>query len=181
MHGAGNTRNSPATLSNWEPRRPSQPGGDGSKPTQSRLSRKPAANILSLAQESGQRSEVKTGRPTNLNLFSIKWPVTALVSITHRISGILLFLATALLLYLLDLSLASEEDFRRAGELLSAPAASFIVWLIVAALLYHLIAGCRHLLMDIGIGETWRTARFAAAAVIVLSVIGAILAGLWIW
>lgn len=155
-------------------------GPTGSKP-QSRLSRKPAANILSLAQESGQRSEVKTGRPTNLNLFSIKWPVTALVSITLRISGILLFLATALLLYLLDLSLASEEDFRRAGELLSAPAASFIVWLIVAALLYHLIAGCRHLLMDIGIGETWRAARSAAAAVIVLSIIGAILAGLWIW
>ena len=124
---------------------------------------------------------MNTGRPTNLNLFSIKWPVTALVSITHRISGILLFLATALLLYLLDLSLASQDGFMQAGELLSTPAASFVVWLTIAALLYHLIAGCRHLLMDIGIGETWRAARFAAAAVIVLSVIGAILAGLWIW
>lgn len=127
------------------------------------------------------KEKVKTGRPTNLNLFSIKWPVTALVSITHRISGILLFLATALLLYLLDLSLASQDGFMQAGELLSTPAASFVVWLTIAALLYHLIAGCRHLLMDIGIGETWRAARFAAAAVIVLSVIGAILAGLWIW
>ena len=131
--------------------------------------------------KSGQRSEVKTGRPTNLNLLSIKWPVTALVSITHRVSGIVLFLATALLLYLLDLSLASEDGFRQAGEWLSTPIASFIAWLIVAALLYHLIAGCRHLLMDIGIGESWRAAKSAAAAVIALSVVGAILAGLWIW
>lgn len=124
---------------------------------------------------------MKNGRPTNLNLFSIKWPVTALVSITHRVSGILLFLATAALLYLLDLSLASEDGFRRAGEWLSAPAARLVAWLIVAALLYHLIAGCRHLLMDIGIGESWRAARSAAAAVIVLSIVGAILAGLWLW
>ena len=124
---------------------------------------------------------MKTGRPTNLNLFTIKWPVTALVSITHRVSGVFLFLATALLLYLLDLSLASEDGFRRVGEWLSAPAANFIAWLVVAALLYHLIAGCRHLLMDVGIGESWRAARSAAAAVIVLSITGAVLAGFWIW
>lgn len=124
---------------------------------------------------------VKTGRPINLNLLSFKWPVTALVSILHRISGVLLFFTTALLLYLLDLSLASETGFRQAAEYLTSPAASFVVWLVVAALIYHLIAGCRHLLMDIGIGESWRAGKSSAVAVIVLSIIGAILAGFWIW
>ena len=124
---------------------------------------------------------MKTSRPINLNLFSIKWPVTALVSIAHRVSGILLFLATALLLYLLDLSLQSEAGFRQAADLLASPAASFLIWLVVVALLYHLIAGSRHLLMDIGIGESWRAGKSAATAVIVFSLIGAILAGFWLW
>ena len=124
---------------------------------------------------------MKTGRPTNLNLFSFKWPVTALVSISHRISGILLFPAIALLLYLLDLSLASEEGFRQSAEILASPAASFIMWLTLAALIFHLIAGCRHLLMDIGIGESWRAASSGAIAVFALAGAGAILAGVWIW
>lgn len=124
---------------------------------------------------------MKTGRPTNLNLFNIKWPVTALISITHRISGILLFLATALLLYLLELSLASEAGFLQVIDFLTAPLASLVIWLVVVALSYHLIAGCRHLLMDIGIGESWRAGRSTAIAVAMLSAIAAILAGLWIW
>ena len=124
---------------------------------------------------------MKKPRPINLNLFSIKWPITALVSIAHRISGIVLFLATALLLYLLDLSLGSETGFRQAGELILMPGASFVIWLVLAALIYHTIAGCRHLLMDIGIGESWRAGKTAAWLVAVLSFIGAILAGVWIW
>ena len=146
-----------------------------------RLSGKPAANILSLALESPRRSAVKSGRPVNLNLFSIKWPVTALVSITHRITGVLLFLATAAMLYLLDLSLASENGFREAAALLAAPGARLLGWLTLAALLYHLIAGCRHLLMDIGIGESWRGGRLGAMAVIALAAAGAVLAGIWLW
>ncbi len=124
---------------------------------------------------------MKSDRPVNLNLFSIKWPVTALVSITHRITGILLFLATAPLLFLLDLSLASEEGFARAQALLSSPLAGLAAWLVVAALLYHLIAGCRHLLMDMGIGESWRAGSATATAVIALSVAGALAAGIWLW
>ena len=124
---------------------------------------------------------MKNPRPINLNLFSIKWPITALVSIAHRISGIVLFLATALLLYLLDLSLGSETGFRQAGELILMPVAGFVIWLVLAALIYHTIAGCRHLLMDIGIGESWRAGKTAAWLVAVLSFIGAILAGVWIW
>ena len=167
--GVGNTRNSPSLLSNW-----------------SRDCHASPLRIYFRRPGTGENTEaskekMKTGRPTNLNLFSFKWPVTALVSISHRISGILLFPAIALLLYLLDLSLASEDGFRQAAEILASPAASFITWLTLAALIFHLIAGCRHLLMDIGIGETWRAARSAAIAVFALAGAGAILAGLWIW
>ncbi len=123
---------------------------------------------------------MNSGRPTNLNLFNIRWPVTALVSITHRVSGILLFLAIAPLLFLFDLSLSSEAGFERAIGLLSPPAARLALWFAAAAMAYHLIAGCRHLLMDIGIGETWRGGRLSALAVIALSGVTAVLLGLWL-
>ncbi len=124
---------------------------------------------------------VKTARPVNLDLFSIKWPVTALVSIAHRISGVLLFLAMPLLLYLFELSLSSEAGFRRAGAMLASPMPRLVGWLLAVALLYHLIAGCRHLLMDMGFGETWRAGKAGAQAVIAISVLGAILAGMLLW
>lgn len=125
--------------------------------------------------------KAKSARPTNLNVFSMRWPVTALVSISHRISGVVLFLATALLLWLLDLSLASEAGFERAAAWLDSPWAKAAIWLVVTALLCHLIAGCRHLLMDVGIGESWRAGRNGAIIVALLAAAGAILAGLWIW
>ncbi|MCY4296036.1 MAG: succinate dehydrogenase, cytochrome b556 subunit [Gammaproteobacteria bacterium] len=124
---------------------------------------------------------MKSERPVNLNLFSIKWPVTALVSISHRVTGVLLFLATAALLYLLDLSLASEAGFGEAAAILATPGARLLGWLAFAALLVHLIAGCRHLLMDLGIGESLRGGRAGAIAVIALSAAGAAAAGLWLW
>ncbi len=124
---------------------------------------------------------MKTARPVNLNLFSIKWPVTALVSIAHRISGVLLFLAMPLLLYLFELSLSSEAGFHQAGAMLASPMPRLVGWLLAVALSYHLIAGCRHLLMDMGLGETWRGGKAGARAVIALSALAAILAGIWLW
>ena len=135
--------------------------------------------LAGFADRSAEK--VKTARPVNLNLFSIKWPVTALVSIAHRISGVLLFLAMPALLYLLELSLSSEAGFRQAGAMLSAPIPRLLGWLLAVALLYHLIAGCRHLLMDIGFGETWRGGKAGAQAVVALSALAAILAGIWLW
>ena len=55
------------------------------------------------------------------------------------------------------------------------------LWLVVSALLYHWVAGVRHLLMDIGVGETLRGGRFGAMAVAAISAVLIALAGVWIW
>lgn len=124
---------------------------------------------------------MKDKRPINLNLFSIRWPLAAIASITHRISGALIFFGIAILLYLLDLSLESQAGFNLVGELFSNVIVKFILWVIVSGLLYHLIAGIKHLLMDFGIGETLEGALRGAQLTIVLAALAIVAAGVWIW
>ncbi len=86
------------------------------------------------------------------------------------------------LLWMLDSSLASEQSFNELKQTLSHPIALLIVWGVLAALAYHTVAGIRHLIMDMGIGETLDGGRTGAKIVIALSAI-AILAigGFLLW
>lgn len=120
-------------------------------------------------------------RPVNLDLTTIKFPVTAIASIAHRVSGVVLFLALPILLWMLDRSLASEQTFTDLTQLLAAPLAKLVVWGILAAVIYHLVAGTRHLIMDLGIGESLKGGRLGATLVWVISIVLILLAGVWIW
>ena len=108
-------------------------------------------------------------------------PITAWTSITHRASGIFLFAGVAVLIYLLDLSLSSPEDFALAKQSLQTPLAKFVIWAVLAGLAYHSCAGVRHLIMDMGIGESMEGGVLGARLAIASSVILAILAGVWVW
>jgi len=85
------------------------------------------------------------------------------------------------MLYGLDLTLSGEEGFNRVSELLDSFLAKLIIWGILSALLYHLVAGIKHLFMDAGIGEDLQSGRLAAKITIVVSVILIVLAGVWVW
>jgi len=124
---------------------------------------------------------VKTQRPVNLDLRTIKLPVTAYTSILHRISGVILFLGIALLLLALQQSLASEEGFLQVKQYLAHPLAKFVSWGLLSALLYHLVAGIRHLLMDVGLGETLEGGKRGSKAVLAISIVLIVLAGVWLW
>ncbi|KPH02412.1 MULTISPECIES: succinate dehydrogenase, cytochrome b556 subunit [Pseudomonas] len=120
-------------------------------------------------------------RPVNLDLRTIKLPVTAYTSILHRISGVILFVSLAIMLYALDKSLDSEEGFGQVKACLTSPLAKLVIWGILSALLYHLVAGVRHLIMDMGIGETLEGGKLGSKIVIAVSVVVIVLAGVWIW
>lgn len=124
---------------------------------------------------------VNKKRPVNLDLMSMKFPPMAIASILHRISGIALFLLLPVLLYILSLSLYSPETFAQMQIMLTSPIYKSVLWAFGASLIYHIIAGIRHILMDIGFGEHLSTGRRTAILVIVLAVIFAILLGVWIW
>ncbi|WP_166251231.1 succinate dehydrogenase, cytochrome b556 subunit [Marinobacter salicampi] len=120
-------------------------------------------------------------RPVNLDLGKFHFPLPAITSIIHRVSGVIIFFGVAFLLYGLDLSLSGEQGFNRVSELMDSFLAKFIVWGILAGLLYHLVAGIRHLLMDMGIGETLEGGRLGAKLTIGISIVLIVLLGVWIW
>lgn len=93
----------------------------------------------------------------------------------------ILFFGIIVLMCFLDKSLSSPTGFAEAKELLASPFVKFVVWGLVSALLYHLIAGIPHLITDAGIGGSLETAKLTAKVVFVLSAIVILVLGVWIW
>lgn len=124
---------------------------------------------------------MKQNRPVNLDISTIKLPITAYVSILHRISGVILFVGAAILLCMLDASLESAQSFAELQEGLDNPIYKFFIWGTVAALAYHTVAGIRHLIMDMGIGETLQGGQDGAKMALFAAVILIVLAGVWVW
>lgn len=121
-------------------------------------------------------------RPVNLDLRTIKQPLPAITSILHRISGVALFFGAIFMMYALSLSLESSQGFDEASLMLSESFfAKLIAWGLVSALLYHFIAGIKHLIMDAGYCEELESGRAAAKATLAIAGVSILLAGVWIW
>lgn len=116
--------------------------------------------------------------PKFLNLFHIRFPIGAIASIGHRISGVLLLLSLLLLALALERSLASEATFESLRTALAAPWSGLLLVVVVWAAAHHVLAGVRHLLMDIGIGSALVKARTSAWAVILTAAIIALAAAI---
>lgn len=119
-------------------------------------------------------------RPLNINPLSIQLPIGALVSITHRLSGILVFLLIPLLLWALQRSLASPEGLNQVKDCLSGPICKTVVWIFLAGLSFHLVAGLRHVLMDLHVADSLLAARRSAKLVIIIFIALAVGAAFWI-
>ncbi|MBK8187715.1 MAG: succinate dehydrogenase, cytochrome b556 subunit [Cellvibrio sp.] len=120
-------------------------------------------------------------RPVNLDFSTFKLPITALVSITHRVTGILLFGGVAALMWMLQASLESPESFATVKTLGNHPICHIVLFGILALLAYHTVMGLRHFIMDFGIGESLKGGQLGAKIALVLSIILIALAGVWIW
>ncbi|AJQ95366.1 succinate dehydrogenase/fumarate reductase, cytochrome b subunit [Gynuella sunshinyii YC6258] len=65
--------------------------------------------------------------------------------------------------------------------MLSSGIAKLILWVTVSAVLYHFVAGIKHLFMDMGIGESKESGPKMAIGVVAISAVLIVLAGVWIW
>ena len=120
-------------------------------------------------------------RPVNINLFQFKFPRMAIVSILHRISGVVLFLLTPVLLYMLHQSLESGSQYAALMQNLHNPFMKLVIWAALSAVLFHLLAGIRHMLMDLGFAESLTAGRWTATIVLALGFVAVILVGVWLW
>ncbi len=111
----------------------------------------------------------------------MRLPITAWTSITHRASGVFIFVGMAVLIWALDASLESQATFSALQTSLDSPLFKFVIWAVVSGLIYHSMAGIKHLIMDVGIGETMAGGVLGSRIVIASSVVLILLAGIWIW
>lgn len=114
---------------------------------------------------------LKDKRPVYLNLLKIRLPVAGMVSLAHRASGILLFIAIPFAIYLLDLSLMSAQGFDEAMRILQNPVIQLVEVVLFWSLAHHFFAGIRFLLIDADIGVEKLHARIGAWLVIIAELI----------
>ena len=120
-------------------------------------------------------------RPKNLNLFTIRLPINAVVSILHRASGVGLFLALPLILWALQYSVRSLESYAALTNLLETWLVKLVLIALSWAFFHHFFAGIRHLLQDIHWMTSLQKARFSGKAVLWLVGFSVLIFAIVIW
>jgi len=123
----------------------------------------------------------KRNRPKNLNLFTIRLPINAIVSIMHRMSGMALFLMIPALLWLLNASVQSAQTYVDLSLTLSHWLVKLLLVALSWAFFHHFYAGLRHLAMDVHWMTTLQKARLSSRLVLVLVALSVILFAVKIW
>ena len=121
-------------------------------------------------------------RPKYYDLNLLHLPMPGLVSIFHRITGVVMFLfLIPAVLYVLQCTLGSETGFNNWRSIFSEPVVKLIVLGFVWSYLHHLFAGIRYLLLDIQVGTALEPARTSARIVLALGLIATVLVGVRLW
>jgi succinate dehydrogenase / fumarate reductase cytochrome b subunit len=120
-------------------------------------------------------------RPKHLALHKIKLPLPGIVSILHRVSGALLFIALPLLLFILDQSLRSIETYTNLTEVLAYPILKLALLGLMWAFLHHFCAGLRYLAIDLHLLSHISAARASSKWVMLVSLSLTIVLGVKLW
>lgn len=110
-------------------------------------------------------------RPKHFYLTNTRLPLPALVSILHRVSGFLLFLMIPLMLFVLQTSLESSQQFHWVMGMLAHPLVKLLVLTLLLAGSHHFFAGLRHFAMNMQKGHSLAHARNSSRLVLLLDVI----------
>ncbi|ESQ16850.1 MAG TPA: succinate dehydrogenase, cytochrome b556 subunit [Chromatiaceae bacterium] len=122
-----------------------------------------------------------TSRPVFLQLTQIKLPISALVSILHRVSGVLMIISMPIFAILFAQALQGPEGFAASAAFLNNPLVKLGLFFLGWALLHHLFTGIRYVIIDLGFGVDLPVARttgwtaFGAALVMTIVVGGGLL------
>lgn len=124
---------------------------------------------------------MKKQRPVNLQLNTISFPPAAITSILHRITGVALFFALMFVIWAWAVSVSSLEGFALVQEQMSGPLGKFVAIGTISALIYHVLGGLRHMVMDMGHWEELQSGDLSAKTIIALWIILTIVVGVVLW
>jgi succinate dehydrogenase / fumarate reductase cytochrome b subunit len=105
------------------------------------------------------------------DLANYRLPLAGIISILHRISGLLMFALLPFVLYMLQQSLVSEDTFAYLKGFTSGWFAKLVILALSWAFLHHFCAGIRHLIMDNHIGIDKDSARQSSVVVLATSLV----------
>ncbi|MCV2402591.1 succinate dehydrogenase, cytochrome b556 subunit [Marinomonas sp. C2222] len=121
-------------------------------------------------------------RPVNLELNTISLPITAIASILHRVSAVIIWVALAFFLPTLYISLGSPEGFDSVKSMVSENfLAQFVIWGFLTAGGYYAMAGMKHIIQDMGHFEELESGMLISKVVIGVGIVISLLFGAWIW
>ena len=114
-------------------------------------------------------------RPLSPHIQIYRWHISSLVSISHRITGIINIVAITLICIWSSLLIFGESNYNLVNFLLNSIFGKFITLGIVWSFSFQILSEIRHLIMDMGFGFELQTTRITALAVIFGSLILTIL------
>lgn len=113
------------------------------------------------------------------DLAHYRLPIPGIASIVHRVTGLAMFVCLLFLLAMLQMSLKSEAGFEAFRSVVwGNPIAKLVLIGLLFALIYHLVAGIRHMIQDANIWLDLAAARGTAFAVFGISIV---LTALVVW
>lgn len=124
---------------------------------------------------------MKKQRPVNLQINTISFPPAAITSILHRITGVALFFALMFVIWAWAVSVSSIEGFDFVKDVMNGWEGKFVAIGTISALIYHILGGLRHMVMDMGHWEELESGDLSAKAIIALWIILTIVVGVVLW
>jgi succinate dehydrogenase / fumarate reductase cytochrome b subunit len=112
----------------------------------------------------------KSQRPLSPHLQIYRPQLTSVLSITHRMTGVVLMIGTLLLVYWLLAAASGPEAYASAQALLGSWFGRIVLLGFSYALFFHLCNGIRHLFWDAGLGFELKTSYASGGAVIAVSI-----------
>lgn len=128
-----------------------------------------------------QAHKVKKQRPVNLQLNTISFPPSAIVSILHRVTGVAMFFALIFVIWAWAVSVNSLDGFNMVQDVMAGPLGKFVAIGTISALTYHILGGVRHVIMDMGYWEEIKSGNSSATATIVLWILLTVAVGVVLW
>jgi succinate dehydrogenase / fumarate reductase cytochrome b subunit len=127
------------------------------------------------------KRDMKKDRPKNLNLLTIRLPINAVVSIMHRVSGVVLFCLLPVLLLAMSFSLSGEANYSRVVAMLDYWLLKLVLIAFSWPFFHHFYAGLRHLAQDVHWMHGLSQARLSGRLLIGLDVISVLYFAYLIW